>query len=235
MSSLLDDFLEIEPELQRTQKYRRNVVGVDQPEPDKKTKFLHPRNIQYIRGRIYARHIKTGGHDKSPVIVDAIMKEIPIWLKEQNLDGYESLVHYDVDSEMEAINNAFIRDFQLKHKGLFKNEERNTITATHKFDMYDYRNFDAYKGDRFFVNSGKDSVYRYNNSIPVYQWCNNTRNYDRDNTEGLRNRGSVNTIDRGFRHDRILDIVNGDYDQIDNLDKPYYGVHRTDQYPYSIP
>lgn len=224
---------EYKTELPRTQKWRINSVGLQESRQTKKEKFHHPTNLQNITGVLYAKHVKNGGDKKASYIVSLIIEEIPKWLKVNNPDSYESLVAYDEDAEMEAINNQFVNDFIEKYHDIFMKNPFTTINATHKFDMYDYRNLDAYQGKRTFTDTGANSThYRYRNTIPVTRTCNHARNHDQDITEGLRNRGSVENIDRGFKHDRISAIADQDYSVIDDQDKPYYGSTKADQHPY---
>jgi hypothetical protein len=224
---------ETEAELPRTQKWRLNAVGLQETRPTKKAKFHHPRNLTMIANVLFAKHVKNGGDKKASFVVDLVIKEIPEWLKTNNPDTYESLVAYDEDAEMEAINHQFISDFIEKHHNIFMKNPFTTITATHKFDMYDYRSFDAYQGKRTFTDTGeKTTHHRYRNSIPLYQTCNHNRHHEQDITEGLRNRGSIENIDRGFRQDRISALADEDYSVIDDQDKPYYGFSKSDQHPY---
>jgi hypothetical protein len=225
----------IKTELPRTRKWRNNTSMSNIDRPTKKLKFTQPQNIETIYTRIYAKYIKSGGTNKPKQVVKLILDEIPKWLTDTNLDGYESLVHYDVDVEIESINNAFIKHFIDKYQSIFMDNEYRTITATHTFTVDDYRNFDAYKGKRTLIdNNAQNSHRRFRNTIPIYQTCNHARNHDRDNTEGLANRGSVETIDRGFNMNRISKIMDKDYTTIDTLDIDYYGVTKHDQYPYSV-
>ena len=233
VQEIMDYKGEYQSELPRTQKWRLNTIGLQESRQTKKEKFHHPDNLRYIANTLFAKHVKNGGKKPASFIVDRIINEIPEWLKSNNPDTYESLVAYDEDVEIEAINHQFMNDFIEKYHNIFMKNPYTTITATHTFDMYDYRNFDAYQGKRTFTDTGEKSThYRYRNSIPVYQWCNHARNYDPDNTEGLRNRGSVENIDRGFRHDRVSSIADKDYSVIDDQDKPYYGVHSEDSKPF---
>ena len=233
VQDIIDNRDEYKTELPRTQKWRLNTIGLQEKRQTKKEKFHHPDNLRNIANVLFAKHVKNGGDKKASYIVDLIIKDIPQWLKSNNPDTYESLVAYDEDVEIEAINNQFISDFIEKHHNIFMKNPYTTITATHKFDMYDYRNFDAYQGKRTYTDTGEKSThYRYRNSIPIYQSCNHARNHDWDNSEGLRNRGSVENIDRGFKHNRISDIADGDYEEIDDQNKAYYGVHFADQHPY---
>lgn len=226
---------EMEEDLPRTQKWRMNSVDLQETRPTKKAKFHHPQNLTYLANALFAKHIKNGGDKKASFIVNLVIQDIPEWLKTNNPDTYESLVAYDEDVEIEAINHHFMSDFVEKHHNIFMKNPFTTITATHQFDMYDYRSFDAYQGKRTFTDTGaKTTQYRYRNSIPLYQKCNHNRHHEQDITEGLRNRGSIENIDRGFRQDRISAIADADYSVIDDNDTPYYGTTKSDQDPYGF-
>jgi hypothetical protein len=224
VQDIIDYRDEIIEDLPRTQKWRHNNIGIQETRPNKKQKFHHPKNLEQIANTLFAKHVKNGGDKKASYIVDLVIKEVPLWLSKNNPDTYESLVAFDEDSEIEAINHQFINDFIEKHHNVFMKNPYTTITATHKFDMYDYRNFDAYQGKRTFTDTGeKTTNYRYRNTIPVTRTCNHARNHEQDITEGLRNRGALENIDRGFKHNRISDIADGDYSAVDDQDQYYHG------------
>lgn len=215
-------------ELPRTQKWRRNIVGINEPGLTNKAKFHSPKNLTQIANTLFAVHIKNGGNKKSSYIVDLVIREVPPWLEDNNPDTYESLVAHDSESEIEVINNQFVSDFIEKHNNIFMKNPYTTITATHKFDMYDYRSLDGPQRKDVIVDTGKKTThYRHRNTIPLYQKCNHNRHHEQDVSEGLRNRGSVETIDRGFGHNRISEIAGGDYSELKN-----YGIPKSDQYPY---
>lgn len=176
--------------------------------------FLGTDNTKYLIGQFYRRHIGSGGRFKPEdfqVLVPNLMKS---WNRLSKLDSYESLIHGDWSTELEAINNDFIRDNQTAWDA---GSEATTIIATNTMMPEDYRLLDIANTKNIDIDNTR---LRYNNTIPLYQWTVNTRNYE---TQGELLQDSLEATPQAYNMDDVLQVANLDYKAVDYLDSRYYG------------
>lgn len=221
-----------------TKKYRENVVEqTNVKDITNRQLFLSNNNKQWLIATLYKDNIKSGGGRSMQWYKAYIPVHMETWLDTVKVDKYSALVSYDTSSLLSSINNDFIVWLDKEHSLI--NNEYKMITATHLFNVYDYRNFDAYKGLSGMV---RNDTFRYNNTIPLYQKAGQTRQHDRDNTEGLRvheldviTEGGRDIVDRGYNMNKAFEQADRPYDSIDRYTMPYYGVSKSDQDPYTLP
>ena len=182
----------------------------------KKDLFLSNTNINYLSKKLYEKNLRSGNtlsYNGCYNIVVTLVKTFPDLDK---LDTYESLIH-NVYEEIDFLNQEFIKKYS---KQVEANNDYKTITPTYKFTVDDYRNLDPEPQEDKIVNN---SMYRYDNTIPLYQRTMNIRHYDRSN-DGLVGRSLMNeSSSSGYDMSKITEQVEKPYSKIDDNDKLYYG------------
>ena len=181
---------------------------------DKKSIFLGIGNTDRVIKRFFLAHNNDGGSMPIETFREQIPHLMRSWRGTAILNSYES-IGVDPVSEIEKANDdLFATYWNMFAVGDDYRRVPKFLTPA------DYTTYDT--TPRADVSVDK-SVYRYNNTIPIYQQIP-TRHYDRDaDGSGLRGRSlQQETVERGSMAD-VWDTVNQPYKRVDTLDEQYYG------------
>lgn len=176
--------------------------------------FLGTSNTRYLVGQFYRRHIHSGGRFTPDDFTTMVPNLMQAWNRLTQLDSYESLVYGDMSTELEAINSDFLREHQSAWDA---GNEATTLIATNTMMPEDYRLLDVANTNNVDIDNTR---LRYNNTIPLYQWTMNTRNYE---TQGELLQDSLEAAPQSYNMDDVLQVANLPYKPIDYLDQRYYG------------
>lgn len=181
---------------------------------DKKSQFLSEHNKICLIRTMYARHKNDGG----TFTIATFQEQIPVLMRQwqivPQLDTYESIIH-DPESELEAINNDFVRTYWP----MFSVGD-NYKTVRKLETPADYHNLDTCSAPDIVVTN---SVYRYDNTIPLYQRLPD-RHYDRDlDGSGLHGRALEQNVSSCGDMARLYEYTERPYKKVDDGDVEYYG------------
>jgi hypothetical protein len=175
----------------------------------KVTAFLSADNTKYLISKLYQL-------DRSQPIsyyATSVPQWQKLWPRLNEFDSYQSLV-WDPITELEFINQEFIAAYSMRETDDYKIKNRLETPE----DYWNFDNDTAKKSD--IVHS---SMYRFNNTIPLYQMTS-SRPYDADPTgSGLRGRSIKQFCLSHGDMQSVMDAVDRPYRQIDDDDVPYYG------------
>ncbi len=173
--------------------------------------FLSQSNIKNVIKTVYSRYEGTYTISNITEQIPSLMQKFP---QLQIFESYESLI-YDEDAEIQNLNNLFVKSLDA----IFVDKSITTLKKLSSPE--DYHNYDMVRPDLDIYTT--PDVYRYNNTIPLYQ-RQPARHYDFGlEGSGLHGR-SIETLEKGYDNtDEILQHANKPYKTIDTNDVPYYG------------
>lgn len=185
----------------------------------KKSRFLECKNIQRVTSKLAYINHSHGGKVGYDVLVLQIPKLMKAWKFIDDFEKIETLMHDDFESELEWFNDKFVKE----HKKLYEKEAHvEPFKRTHELDVYGYRSLDYHQQETKMVDN---SMYRYNNTIPLYQKVGHMRHYDRDN-DGLYQGRSIDTFQAtryGDNMTKLLTHINKPYTKMDDHHMDYSG------------
>lgn len=190
----------------------------------KLNKFLSIENQNELIKKMYQFHIKDGGKMSVTMFKIQIPELMNHWKRLDSLDCYESLVYSELDDEINYINKLFMNDYKMMYE---TGAENTTLTPTHIMMPEDYGKLDIARSNKDTLDISWDN-YR-SNKINIDKTSRHIRNYDRSN-EGYTGRSIETQIGQKYDMSEFIDNVEKPYQDIDDLDVPYYGqvsVQRT--------
>jgi hypothetical protein len=183
----------------------------------KRKRFLKESNRNKILTTLYEIHVNSGGTRDIEKISKELIVPMKEWKQLEEMERYESLVH-DPIVEIEMMNKMFVKDFRFLYE---LDGNKNTITRTHELRPEDYGQLDLHNGDSKDVDVSA-SMYRFNNTIPIYQASGHNRQYDLSN-DGLKYKSTIALENEKYDMQTLYDTVDTEYSTIDQHTPMYYG------------
>jgi len=162
--------------------------------------FLDDNNETFLVKQLYNMCKRYNSPTKYSEFKERVPLLMQQWERLKYIRKYRSEAN-DIIEELDALNRMFLNDafplFDIKDPGGIATDFNglNLNKKSHIQEQRDdlmnhevYHNADVWKNQETFIHP---NIYRYNNSIPVYRTSIHTRNYERDNNEGLRGRGEL--------------------------------------------
>lgn len=180
--------------------------------------FLSDSNQRNIAKQLFNLHKAINGKKTYFYFKEIASKRMVAWAYKKNIKDTKQLV-YDVNL-LDFINKTFIRENEdlykiaipgdsnvyetavpVSYPDLYEEEARIFEKKPNELLAEDIRNIDVWRKQTTEVNS---NVFRYRNTIPVWQKSMNIRHYDIAN-QGLHhsdsNRASLEGLNRGYGKD----------------------------------